>query len=165
MNTIRSYVFRGQYGYATSWGMDQLAKQLNKFGPTFVYNWDDVSYVIPEINKQSGKVGVVGFSLGANDLGFINDRVKRRIELGVAYDPSRLSPLVRRTLGGTYIQTVTMYDRLVCYYHPDAWMFGGSKYEGPGVVTVDINIPHLWVHCNQGLHNRTIWEFEQLARK
>ncbi len=159
--TRRIYVLSGWFGRTASPGMNALATSLNIYGRTSFHGWRDPT-VIRQINRCMDKVVVIGFSLGANQLGWYNDHVERRIELGIAYDPSKQSPLVTRNAAGEYVQHVELYDKLVCYYHPQAWHYGGSKFEGPGVVTVTVNGPHLTMQFNNALHQRTIEEVRAL---
>ncbi len=154
---VRIFVLSGWFGRALSPGMAFLAAALHRYGEVTVHGWRDPT-IIGQINRHKGKVAVIGFSLGANQLGWYNDHVERRIELGVAYDPSKQSPLVTRTKEGGFVQHVEIYDRLVCYCHPKAWVYGGSWFEGPGVDIVYVNEPHLLMQFDIGLHKRTVEE-------
>lgn len=157
MHHIRMFVLYGQGGVATSFGMNTLADRLKQFGEVSTHNWNDVS-VIPAINKHEGKVAVYGYSLGANQLGWIDTWAKRQIDLGVAYDPSKQSPLVRYdSQKGEWVQYVHHYDRFICYYHPGAWLFGGSTFAGNNVeVEGPYRIPHLLFHQSRALHDYTV---------
>ena len=138
--------------------MEQLAKRLEPYGQVTNHDWNDPG-VVPAIGQQSkdDPIVVIGFSLGANQLGWINDKTGRRIQLGVAYDPSRQSPLVGTSEDGRpYTQTATHYDRLLCYYNPGTWIYGGSRYVGSNVETTHIDMPHLSVQFSEALHTRTI---------
>lgn len=161
---MRIFVHSGWFGRGPlSAGMAALAERLKPFGETTYHAWNDQT-VIAEINSlpAANKIVVIGFSLGANELGWIDSHTQRRINLGVAYDPSKQSPLCQRNEKGEYVQEVTHYDRLLCYYHPNAWIYGGSKYVGKGVETVEINLPHLAVQFSEDLHRRTIGAVREL---
>ena len=57
---------------------------------------------------------------------------------------------------GPYVQEATRYDRLLCYYNPGTWIYGGSRYVGPNVETIHIDMPHLSVQFSEELHAKTI---------
>jgi len=57
-----------------------------------------------------------------------------------------------------------MFDKLICYYNPSTWVFGGAKYVGPNVEIVPINAMHLNVPNVPGLHERTIAAVVRLAK-
>jgi hypothetical protein len=118
---LRIYVLSGWFGMGPlSSGMSALVPRLQRFGLTTYHDWND-QQIIVAMNRLpvTQKIVIVGFSLGANELGWIEGRIKRRINLGVAYDPSKQSPLCTRSAEGEYVQTVTQYDRLICYYNPN----------------------------------------------
>jgi hypothetical protein len=148
----------GQGGRATSPGMVSLAERLEEFGKSSVHAWDDpmVVQLLNAALRSGGKAAVVGYSLGANQLGYISPLVHYRIDLGIAYDPSRFSPLVKNG-----VQTAPNFRKLVCYHNVGAWWFGGSRYEGPNVKTVKVNAFHLAVQFDEALHLRTIEEIKQ----
>jgi hypothetical protein len=85
--TVRTFVLLGQGGTLTSRGMLTVANEASKYGPVSVHSWYDVN-VIPAINRETGRVAVFGYSLGANQLGWIGQHVTRKVDLGVAYDPA-----------------------------------------------------------------------------
>jgi hypothetical protein len=164
MVQLRIFVLSGWFGRLFSVGMAQLADRLRPYGKTTYHAWNDVG-VIPTINElapDEWAVAVVGFSLGANQLGWISNFVNRQMQLGIAYDPSKQSPLVRH-VGDKFVQTARRFDRLLCYYHPDAWVYGGSTYAGPNVETIVVNGPHLLMMFNESLHRRTVAEIAILA--
>ena len=167
MRDLRIFVLSGWFGQAFSPGMASLSDQLKRYGTTSYHDWNDIN-VLHQINHTDNTkhaLAVIGFSLGANQLGWIDQFANRRIELGVAYDPSKQSPLVHRS-GNEYFQTVHNYDRLICYYHPGAWVYGGSRYDGSHVETVLYNnTPHLLLQFASDLHARTIREVELLYNK
>lgn len=164
---LRIYVLSGQFGRGPiSMGMGALAERLRPYGDVTYRLWRDLT-VVDEINNLStdNKVAVIGYSLGANQLGWLDTHVKRRrINLGVAYDPSKQSPLVQRTPQGEYVQVVSIYDKLICYYHPKAWIFGGSKYEGPNTRNIVVTDLHLGMQFNNNLHEMTIEEVRRLSK-
>ena len=147
---MRIFVLLGQGGRATSQGMVALAKRLELLGETTIHSWKD-NTVIAEINRSKDKLTVVGFSLGASALGYISHYATRDIELGVAYDPSRYSPLVK---GGT--QEAPRFKRLLCYYNAGAWFWGGARYVGPNVKLIQVNNFHLGIQFNEVLHLTTL---------
>lgn len=147
----RTFVLLGQGGYLTSPGMVSLAARLPNAS---VHSWDDSS-VLHEINQTKAKVAVVGYSLGANQLGWLSASTAKTIELGVAYDPSRLSPLVK-LIGGKYAQTASRFNRLLCFRNVGAWVFGGSTYTGKNVEEITVNNFHLGIQFNEELHAKTI---------
>ncbi len=140
-----------------SFGMSQLADRLRSYGHTTYHDWNDQS-VISAVNAWSAqdKVAIVGFSLGANELGWMDKHFSRDVDLGVAYDPSRQSPLVVPFSNGEYVQRADKYKRFLCYYNPGTWFYGGSRYLGHQVETTKINMPHLMVQFDEGLHQKTL---------
>jgi hypothetical protein len=148
--TVRTFVLLGQGGTFTSHGMLTLASEASKYGPVSVHSWYDVN-VISAINRETGRVAVVGYSLGANQLGWIGQHITRKVDLGVAYDPSRQSPLAR---GG--VEQIPNFDRVICYYNPGTWFFGGAKLVGPNVELVPIISTHLGLQFRSDLHDLTI---------
>ena len=144
--------------------MAQLAKRLEAYGPTTFHDWNDTS-VIPLIhNVRETKTAVIGFSLGANQLGWIDSHILRDIDLGVAYDPSRQSPLVTPMTDGSYIQRAPHFRRLLCYHNPGTWFYGGSRYVGSHVETIHIDTAHLAVQFSEELHGRTIAAVKALEK-
>src|SRR5260370_40951260 len=92
----RIFILSGQGGGWTSLPFEaELSARLKKYGEVSTHLWRDAT-VPGLINKTPTrvKIAVAGFSLGANQLGWISGWVKRGIELGVAYDPTKQSPLV-----------------------------------------------------------------------
>ncbi len=145
--SVRTFVLMGQGGRVTSPGMVSLASRLPN---ATVHSWDDGD-VIPGVNTWPSKVAIVGFSLGANALGHIGAHARREIDLGVAYDPSRLSPLVANG-----VQSAPQFKRLICFQNVGAWFFGGSGYLGNNVETIKVNTFHLAIQFDESLHARTI---------
>jgi hypothetical protein len=156
---VRIYLLLGQGGLSTSSGMLALQTQLGGYGLVSVHDWNDVN-VIPAINRETGRVAVVGYSLGANQLGWIGQHVTRNVDLGVAYDPSRQSPLTR---GG--VEQIANFDRVICYYNPGTWFYGGAKLVGPNVEIVPISSTHWGVQFRSDLHNLTIAEVSKLSEQ
>lgn len=159
MTPVRSFILLGQYGVGR--GMLALQDPLSNLGRVTSHQWYDNS-VISEINRTSIRVAVIGFSLGANQLGFISQNVIRKIELGVAYDPSRQSPLTR-IAGGSYVETAPKFNRLICFYNPGTWFYGGAVYVGSNVQTVQISSTHFGVPNMPELHNTTYAAVKHLS--
>jgi len=150
---MRIYVLYGQYGWATSSGMYYLAQSLAQYGEVSIHEWDDRT-VVPQARRHSGKVVVIGFSLGANTAVAIANKLPH-VDLLIAYDPSRLSPLVD-VAGGAFTQHVApSVGRAICFYNPYAWYFGGARLEGNQVELVPIINYHLAVAADQRLHEIT----------
>lgn len=149
----------GQGGILTSAGMHVLANSLAPYGAVTVHSWNDVGLLadISESLALNQTVIVIGYSLGANQLGWISRYIKKKIKLGVAIDPSKQSPLVESAEGG-YVQSAPMYEKLVCFYHPQAWIFGGAKYVGENVELVPITGTHLGFQFDAGIYNKIIKE-------
>lgn len=150
----RIFVLMGQGGHLTSAGMAGLAGRLAELGSTSLSAWND-NAVLPAIVKSTGPVAVIGYSLGANQLGWISQHVKRPIDLGVAYDPSWLSPMVERW-GGKYVQRAPNFKRLIAYRNVGAWVWGGSTYIGKNVEEYEVSDFHLGIQFNEQLHKITI---------
>ena len=150
----RIFVLMGQGGHLTSAGMVSFASRLAEYGKTSVHSWNDPA-VLPLINKEKGKVVIPGYSLGANQLGWISLHAKRTIDLGIAYDPSWLSPMVERW-GGKWVQRAPNFKRLIAYRNVGAWVWGGSTYIGRNVEEYEISDFHLGIQSNPDLHKITI---------
>ncbi|HEY1361589.1 MAG TPA: hypothetical protein VGF60_05045 [Xanthobacteraceae bacterium] len=168
---MRIYVLSAWLGRVPSFGMLALVPPLRKYGQVSFHCWKEISAVVTDINRRSDKIVIIGYSFGANMLGWCEmaqhygrPSLRRRVELGIAYDPSRGWPLGTNTAQGNYTQHVTMFDRLICYHHPRAWLVGGTKYSGPGVQNVEVNDLHLLIQFNILLHNRTVREVAKLAQ-
>ncbi len=153
---IRTFVFKGQYGFVSSPGMGALQRRIPN---SSLHEWDDMS-VVQKINALplSVLVALIGYSLGGNRLQDIGEQVKRPIQLGVAYDPSRLYARVR---DGHQIAPPT-YKRFLCYQNVGAWMFGGSYYVGKQVEVTHVNTFHLAVQFDERLHAMTIAAIKEL---
>ena len=147
------YVLYGQYGYPTSSGMYVLAQSLGRYGKVTTHYWDDRT-IVSDAKQQSGKIVIIGYSLGANSAALIASRLPR-VDLVVAYDPSRLSPLAQPD-NGEYTEAVTPnVRRAISFYNPNAWYFGGARLSGPQVEIIPINDYHLAVPANWRLHEIT----------
>lgn len=146
----RIFVLMGQGGRLTSPGIVSLSSRLGQHGAMTLHSWDDAG-VIPAINQTKGTVAVVGYSLGANAIGHIGAHSDRWIDLGVAYDPSRLSPLVNNG-----VQYAPQFKRVLCYQNVGAWFFGGAGYAGRNVETTKVNTFHLAIQFDEMLHAKTI---------
>jgi hypothetical protein len=72
----------------------------------------------------------------------------------------RQSPLTR---GGA--EQIANFDRVICYYNPGTWFFGGAKLVGPNVETVPINSTHLGLQFRSDLHNLTIAAVSKLSEQ
>lgn len=163
MNHVRSFILLGQYGFGS--GMLALQEPLSKFGPVTSHQWYD-NGVINEINRTSGiRIAVIGFSLGANQLGYIGQNIRRPVDLGVAYDPSRKSPMARQIPGGRYVEDITNFNRVICFYNPTTWWFGGACYIGPGVEIREISSTHFGVPYIPALHDVTIAAVKHLSEQ
>src|SRR6516165_3371860 len=117
----------GVDGYAVSPGILMLAHRLKAFGAVTTYNWT------------------------------AREKVARRIDLLIAYDPSpawSMSSLGRNV------------DKAICYCNSSPLMLGlgGAQLRGQAVETVPISEQHLAVQFDQSLHKRTIAEIEKLAK-
>lgn len=157
----RIYVLYGQYGILTSYGMYLLAQRLGQFGTVSTHSWNDSS-IINSASDLNSRLALIGYSLGGNATAWAAQHIDRPVDLIVAYDPSRNSPLVRIS-DGEYIQTVSgNVKRALCYYNPYVWLFGGSRLAGSMVETVTVNLPHLSVCHSEDLHARTIQAIRDL---
>ncbi len=162
MIDVRSFVLLGQGGRLTSAGMLSLGEPLSRYGQVTIHGWDESNYIIGNINSGEHKnVAVIGYSLGANALGWIGSHTTRPIDLGIGYDPSRKSQLAKWTFNDGWVERCPNFKKLICYYNPDTWYFGGAKYDRGEIVP--ISTPHLMVPSYPGLHQRTILEVEKLS--
>jgi hypothetical protein len=158
---MRIYVLYGQYGWTTSSGMYYLAQSVARYGEVSIREWDDRT-IVPEARRHSGKIVIIGFSLGANTTVAIANKLPH-VDLIVAYDPSRLSPLVHAADGEFTQHVAPTVRRAICFYNPYAWYFGGARLEGSQVETVLISNYHLDVAVDQRLHEITEEAVKQVA--
>jgi hypothetical protein len=145
---MHTFVLMGQGGRLSSFGMISLHSRIP--GSSSIHSWNDPR-VLKLIKDYPGKIAVVGYSLGANQLGWISDHCGKEIELGVAYDPSRYSPLVKNGY-----QRAPKFKKLLCYYNEGAMFFGGSYYKGSNVELVKVNNFHLGIQFMEDLHKKTL---------
>jgi dienelactone hydrolase len=157
----RIYVLYGQYGWTTSSGMYYLAQSLARYGEVSVHHWDDRT-IVQDAKRQSGKIVIIGYSLGANSTVAIANKLPR-VDLIVAYDPSRLSPLAHETNGEFTQHVKPSVRRAICFYNPYAWYFGGARLEGSQVELFAIDNFHLTVAVDQRLHDITEEAVKQVA--
>jgi hypothetical protein len=161
---MRIFVLSGQGGWLTSPGMLATAKALEPYGEVSTHVWNDWG-VLPGVttaNHLGKRVAVIGYSLGANQLGWLDDHIRFKIALGVAIDPSKQSPLVHRNGDGEYVQVVQNYERLVCFYHAGAWLLGGSKYEGDGVENISVHGTHMTFQFDPNIRSTILKEVSAL---
>jgi len=151
--STRIYVLYGQYGVTTSAGMYFLAQSLARYGEVSVHQWDDRT-IVRDAKRHAGKIVIVGFSLGANTMVAIANKLPH-VDLIVAYDPSRLSPLAHEANGEFTQRVAPSVRRAICFYNPYAWYFGGARLDGPQVETFAISDYHLAVAMDQRLHDIT----------
>ncbi len=160
---MRIYILHGQ-GYSFSLGFNSLADQLEVKGHKVTQHSWDANILSALWNQDTfptlDQVAIIGHSLGANQLGYISDHLGRSIGLGIAYDPSRLSPLVHDG-----VQRAPNFKSLVVYSNPSAWIYGGSTYVGSNVVDLKVNAFHLGITYDQSLHQRTIKVIEAYNAK
>jgi hypothetical protein len=159
--STRIYVLYGQYGVTTSAGMYLLAQSLARYGEVSVHEWNDRT-IVPDARRHSGKIVIIGYSLGANSTVAIANKLPH-VDLIVAYDPSRLSPLAHEANGEFTQEVKASVRRAICFYNPYAWYFGGARLEGPQVETVPISHYHLAVAMDQSLHEITEQAVRQVA--
>jgi hypothetical protein len=157
----RIYVLYGQYGWTTSSGMYYLAQSLARYGEVSVHHWDDRT-IVQDAKRQSGKIVIIGYSLGANSTVAIANKLPR-VDLIVAYDPSRLSPLAHETNGEFTQHVKPSVRRAICFYNPYAWYFGGARLEGSQVELFAIDNFHLTVAVDRRLHDITEEAVKQVA--
>ncbi len=151
---MHTFVLMGQGGRLTSQGIVNLYNRIP--GSKSLHAWNDPS-VLKEIKKYKDKIAVVGYSLGANQLGWISLYCDKDIDLGVAYDPSRLSPLVKDGY-----QRAPRFKKLLCYYNAGAFLFGGSYYKGSNVELTHVHNFHLGIQFDGALHAKTLKAIQDL---
>jgi hypothetical protein len=159
--SMRIYVLYGQFGLPTSTGMYFLAEKLARYGKVSVHQWNDRT-IVSDAKRQTGKIVIIGFSLGANSTAAIANRLPH-VDLIVAYDPSRLSPLADQVKGEFVQHVKPTVRRAICFYNPDAWYFGGARLDGSHVETVPIADYHLAVPMDARLHDITEEAVRQVA--
>jgi hypothetical protein len=148
----------GQGRELTSPGFVMFINSLRALGVVSKHSWDApiVNMLREKSQAELDRTIVVGYSLGANQLGFISKHMgDKKIALGIAYDPSWRSPLVARAPNGAYIQLAPNFKRLMVYRNTGAWFWGGSTYAGPNVEETRVSNFHLGIQFDQSLHDRS----------
>jgi hypothetical protein len=161
---VQTFILLGQGGSWTSGGMLALQKPLSQFGPVTVSAWDDRGMISRYLNSHVGvgRVALIGYSLGANQIPYIMQQTIRRVQLAVGYDASRMSPLTT-IRDGIPSQQITNVDRAICYYNPSTWFFGGARWIGQNVETVQVSATHLGIQYQSELHEHTINAVREVA--
>ena len=158
MDRARIYILYGQFNVAGT--MPSLLTRLAPYGQPTGHSWDDPA-VIPDVKQQTGKIVLIGYSLGANQLPWIAGHVARSVDQIIGYDPSRQSPLCHQQ-GNEWVEPVPHnVKEAFCYYNgdqngPHTWYYGGAKYTGSMVSIHNINESHFWVCSDENLHQMTI---------
>ena len=152
--TPRIYVIYGQGDAFTSGGMVQLAARLRGQWPkakVTEHVWrTGIAAIVPDIKAQAldEKIILIGYSLGANDVTMIGNRIgARSVDLAVCYDPS---------VKGIVEQPGANIKRLLLYHNVSAEPIGHAIFKGPQVERSDIATSHLAVDYNEQLHQETI---------
>lgn len=155
---MRIYILSGWLGRLLSGGMSMLISPLSQYGETTFHSWEDTINIVREANAYKGPVVLIGYSEGATMLGWIEVAkvLKRRIELGVAYDPRNLPRIGP-------VCTLHQYDRMICFHNSSPWPVEAMKYAGKGVEVKEIYTPHPLVQLDWSLHNQTIAAVNRLA--
>jgi hypothetical protein len=146
----RAYVIYGQGGYLTSGGMAALAQKIAAAGAVVTtHRWIDWQQVRNEINGQTGKVAIVGYSLGANAATWIVSGVigmsgiKRRADLVILYDPTARS----------YVSPIGKNVGKALFYHGRvSFLWGGALV--PGAERIDTWTPHEFLDWR--FHDQTV---------
>jgi len=154
MTPARIYVIYGQGDAFTSGGMVQLAARLRAQWPkakVTEHVWrTGIAAIVPDIKAQAldEKIVLIGYSLGANDVTMIGNRVRGRlIDLAVCYDPS---------VKGIVEQPGANIKRMLLYHNLSPEPIGHAIFTGPQVERSDIQTSHLAVDYDEVLHQKTI---------
>ena len=148
----------GEDGWVDSAGMLGLRDQLVAAGfVVSVFTWDHSQHVDAPIATWSTTPGaltiVIGFSGGAARATWLH----QPIDLLIGYDPSP----------AWWVRPIHNVKKAICYHnnHPAMWVpfigwLGGGQYEGPQVMTYEINGGkgewHMAVQFDNDLHNKTV---------
>jgi hypothetical protein len=147
---MRAYVIFGQGGRITSLGMVSLASRIEALGvKVTTHGWKYPDIVAQSIHElpSSERVAIIGYSLGANATTWISNKVNRKINLIVAYDPSVWSPI---EAAGRNV------ERLLLYHNSGINFLGKARIPGPQVETTEINMSHIFVDYSEALHLKTL---------
>ena len=63
------------------------------------------------------------------------------------------------------MEQIANFDRVICYYNPGTWFYGGAKLVVPNVEIVPISITHVGVQFRSDLHNLTIAAVSKLSEQ
>jgi len=153
--TARIYVIYGQGDAFTSGGMVQLASRIRqewwpKANVTEHVWRTGIAAIVPDIMRlpQDQAVILIGYSLGANDVTMIGNRVMpRMVDLAVCYDPS---------VAGVVEQPGPNIKRLLLYHNLSPEPIGHAIFAGSMVERSDIQTSHLAVDYDEALHQKTL---------
>jgi len=151
---VQVYMMYGQGGVVTSRGFLSLSRQIRRLDRSRVHiellNWRWWANLPGKIQRdgRSKEIIIIGFSLGANATTWVSNQLLwRRINLVVAYDPSIYAPTRPALLN---------VSRMLVYHNNGPSVFGHAYIHGFNVETTEINMPHLQVENDQGLHRITL---------
>ncbi len=147
------------YGWFTrsehSEGLMILARRLREKGYDVVddirYNYADNIAALFDADNHRARA-VIGFSMGANCVSWISNRIKRPIDLGVAYDPSWGIPI----FSPAHIEPVSSKIKRCLVYQGTGIPVGGARLEGPTVETIKAGLWHFSMDHSEELHQRTL---------
>lgn len=157
--TIPVHILYGQGGYITSVGLYNFGRSLDpkRFKVSF-WNYGQWQAVMAQIIKDKPiKVALVGYSLGANAVAWLQMNRAVNISLLVGYDPTANGPSLYNYPIGRNVA------RCLCYQQTSwigtSWLFGRGLYvrnsTGPQIEVTQFRSDHLLVPTRQDLHAKT----------
>ncbi len=156
---IRVVYGQGGKGPASA-GMIRFRDQLETIGYSVA---DDIEWWNPQLiaenfDRLDGPKVMIGYSLGANCLTWVSNRIKKPIDLGVAYDPSNGIPVI---MPAPLEEVSSKVKR--CLHYKGLWFgVGGASLYGRTVETTKTWTPHPWIDSDGYLHQLTIDALERL---
>ncbi|HYT43512.1 MAG TPA: hypothetical protein VEP90_14330 [Methylomirabilota bacterium] len=160
--SVEIFLIYSQGGAITSSGMDILSHRLKTLYPSInvsTYEWNKWAEIYNKIYKlhPTTKIGLVGYSLGANATTWIasqHNLVHHKIDLLIALDPtiwSIITPLGENVKRVIAFQNMNPLD-----------IFGHAKVVGPHVETHEVFDFHLTLDFSDKFQSTVIKEVGKL---
>lgn len=165
---MRAHVLRGQGGWWTSPGMDDLGTEISKLGcTTRVWNWRDWQEVTRDINANGGPTMIIGYSMGGNAATWILGGVQgvpgvhHPVALAVFMDPTTYS--VVTPLTGN-IQRAVLFRGT----NPFSIVGGADVTRGPNFhgsyLARTTGVWHIWVQVDGPIRSMILGEVSMALR-
>ncbi len=120
---------------------------------------DNIAALLDADNHKAR--AIIGFSMGANCVTWVSNRIKRPIELGVCYDASTGIPWI----SPAHLEAVSPKIKKCLSYQGTGWPVGGAVLKVMTVEIVKTGHSHFSNIYAPELHQRTLFELGALLGK